>query len=279
MVTMRESRVTIPLPDESRVKYEKVGHVARVTLNRPEVLNAMDTGMHETLAAVWDDFAADDEMWLAVLSGAGQKAFSVGQDLKELVTRTREGTAGNSTFGSRGKPGWPRLTERFDLHKPVIAKVHGYALGGGFELALACDIIVAAKDATLALPEGRLGLIAGAGGVFRLTRQAPFRVAMGYLLTGRSMTGHHAAELGLVNEAVPAEQLDDCVDAWVGDILRCAPLAVRAIKEAAMRSDTLPLPQAFATRYFQEELRSGSRDAREGPLAFVEKRQPRWRGC
>lgn len=122
-------------------------------LNRPEVLNAMDLLMHEELAAVWDDFERDDDLWVAVLSGAGEKSFSVGQDLKELAGRVEEGTAGTSTFGSRGKPGWPRLTERFDLAKPVVAKVQGYAMGGGFELALACDVIVASENATFALPE------------------------------------------------------------------------------------------------------------------------------
>jgi crotonobetainyl-CoA hydratase/dehydration protein DpgD len=249
-----------------------------VTLNRPEVLNAMDLRMHEELAAVWDDFASDDAMWVAVLSGAGQRAFSVGQDLKELAARTAEGSAGASTFGSRGKPGWPRLTERFDLVKPVIAKVRGHARGGGFELALACDLIIVADDAEFALPEARLGLIAGAGGVFRLTRQIPYHAAMGYLLTGRTMTAHRAAELGLVNEVVPADQLDECVTGWVNDILRCAPLAVRAVKEAVTVSADRSLKDAFASRYAQEELRTRSRDAVEGPLAFVQKREPEWLG-
>jgi dehydration protein DpgD len=261
-----------------RVSYEKRGRVAYVTLDRPDVLNAMDVRMHEELARVWDDFEADEERWVAVLAGAGDRAFSVGQDLKELAERIRAGTAGVATFGSRGKPGWPRLTERFGLVKPIIAKVQGYAFGGGFELALACDIIVAAHNASFALPEARLGLIAGAGGVFRLTRQLPFKTAMGYLMTGRSMTATRAFELGLVNEVVPHGELDACVDGWVRDILRCAPLAVRAIKEAASMSATLPLEQAFAGQYAWEEARMESRDAREGPLAFAEKRSPEWWG-
>ncbi|MFC5156770.1 enoyl-CoA-hydratase DpgD [Streptomyces amakusaensis] len=261
----------------SRVLYEKNGHLARITLDRPEVLNAMDLRMHEELAEIWDDFESDDEMWAAVLSGSGTRAFSVGQDLKEAAGRIREGTAPPATFGSRGKPGWPRLTERFDLAKPVVAKVRGYAMGGGFELALACDIVIASEDATFALPEARLGLMAGAGGVFRLTRQLPWKTAMGHLLTGRSMDARRAFELGLVNEVVPAEDLDECVDGWVADILRCAPLSVRAIKEAATRSSTMPLESAFATRYPWEERRMHSEDAREGPLAFAEKREPRWK--
>lgn len=262
----------------TRVRYEKRGHVAYVTLDRPEVLNAMDLATHEELARVWDDFEADDDLWVAVLTGAGDRAFSVGQDLKELAARNEDGTAKPSTFGSRGRPGWPRLTERFSLAKPVIARVNGYALGGGFELALACDLIIAADHATFGLPEARLGLIPGAGGVFRLTRQLPHRIAMGLLITGRRLSAAQALEYGLVNEVVPTEDLDACVDAWVADVLNCAPLSVRAVKEAAQTSATLPMERAFATRYVWEERRMHSEDALEGPRAFAEKRPPRWRG-
>jgi dehydration protein DpgD len=264
------------MSQQSRVRYEKSGHVAQITLNRPGVLNAMDLRMHEELAEIWDDYEADDDMWVALLSGAGSRAFSVGQDLKELADRERAGIAAPSSFGSRGKPGWPRLTERFELAKPVVAKVHGYALGGGFELALACDIVVASEDATFALPEAKLGLMAGAGGVFRLTRQLPWKTAMGHLLTGRPMTAGRAYELGLVNEVVPAADLGDCAEGWVADIVRCAPLSVRAIKEAGTKSATLPLEEAFAAHYSWEERRMHSRDAVEGPRAFAEKRPPVW---
>lgn len=268
------------MPGElGRVRYEKRGRVAWITLSRPEVLNAMDLRMHAELAEVWDDFEADDDIWVGVLTGAGERAFSVGQDLKELVRRIeREPGQAVSSFGSRGKPGYPRLTERFAQPKPLIARVNGYALGGGFELAMACDIVLAAEHAEFALPEARLGLIAGAGGVFRLTRQAPFRVALGYLMTGRRMSAARAYELGLVNEVVPGERLDECVESWLEDLLRCAPLAVRAVKEAATVSATLPLPQAFTTRYVWEERRKHSNDAQEGPRAFVEKREPKWTG-
>ncbi|MFG2984866.1 enoyl-CoA-hydratase DpgD [Streptomyces sp. NPDC048258] len=264
------------MPEQSAVRYEKNDHVARITLNRPEVLNAMNLRMHEELADIWDDFEGDDDMWVAVLTGAGERAFSVGQDLKELAGREQAGTAAPSTFGSRGKPGWPRLTERFELAKPVVAGVRGYALGGGFELALACDIVIASEDASFALPEAKLGLMAGAGGVFRLTRQLPWKTAMGHLLTGRPMDARRAYELGLVNEVVPSDDLDACVEGWVADLVRCAPLSVRAMKEAATKSATMPLEQAFATRYPWEERRMHSRDAVEGPVAFAEKRAPRW---
>jgi dehydration protein DpgD len=265
------------LSELKRVDYAKRGHVAYVTMNRPAVLNAMDLRMHTELAEVWDDIATDDDIWAAVLTGAGDRSFSVGQDLKELVGRIEHGAA-ISTFGSRGKPGWPRLTERYELAKPIIARVNGFAFGGGFELAMACDLIVAAEHAEFALTEAKLGLIAGAGGVFRLVRQAPFRVAMGHLMTGRRMSAIRAYELGLVNEVAPAEELDHRVDGWVADVLACAPLSVRAVKEAALKSVTMPLEQAFATRYVWEERRMHSLDADEGSRAFVEKRPPKWTG-
>jgi enoyl-CoA hydratase/carnithine racemase len=261
--------------NRARVRYEKRGRVAYITLDRPHVLNAMDVRMHEELGRVWDDFEQDDGLWLGVLTGTGDRAFSVGKDLKELVERTRAGFP-PTTFGSRGEPGWPRLTERFGLRKPMIARVNGYAFGGGFELALACDIIVAAEQASFALPEATLGLIPGAGGLFRLTRQIPFKIAMGYLMTGRRLSAMRAYELGLVNEVAPAADLDSCVERWVKDILRCAPLSVRAVKQVGLESMHLSLHDAFYARYEAEEARCKSDDCREGPLAFVQKRSPNW---
>jgi dehydration protein DpgD len=259
--------------DESGIRYECRAGVAHVTMNRPAVLNALDSRAHAGLAAAWDRFEADDGARVAVLAGAGGRAFSVGQDLKEVAA---QGSGWHSTFGSRDRPGWPRLTERFSMSKPVIAKVAGYALGGGFELALACDLIIAAENATFALPEARLGLVAGAGGVFRLTRQIPLKVAMGHLLTGRRISAARAFELGLVNEVVATTDLDDCVAGWADDILRCSPLAIRATKEAAARSAHVSLEQAFALRYPWEERRARSGDAAEGARAFAERRPPRW---
>jgi enoyl-CoA hydratase/carnithine racemase len=264
-------------PRRSRVRFEKRAHVAYVTLDRPDVLNAMDLRMHEELGVIWDEIEADDDVRVIVLTGAGDRAFSAGQDLRERAELNKLG-AQPTTFGSRGQPGWPRLTERFSFSKPVVARVNGYALGGGFELALACDIIVAADHAVFALPEVLLGLVPGAGGAFRLPRQLPLKIAMGYLLTGRHMTAHVALRFGLVNEVVPADVLDRCVAGWVDDLLRAAPLAVRAIKEAVFRSVDMPMEQAFATRFEWEQRRRYSRDAIEGPQAFAEKRNPIWNG-
>jgi dehydration protein DpgD len=260
-----------------RVRYDKSGHVARITLDRPDALNAMDLRTHEELAAIWDDVEADDKVRVAVLTGAGDRAFSVGQDLKERARLNEQGAA-PTTFGSRGQPGWPRLTERFDLSKPVIARIHGYALGGGFELALACDLIIASDQAVFGLPEARLGLVPGAGGVFRLARQLPLKTAMGHLLTGRRLTAAEALRFGLVNEVVPVERLDECVAEWTADLLSSAPLSIRAIKEAVHRSLDIPLPDAFRTCYVWEQRRMHSQDAVEGPRAFAEKRPPHWLG-
>jgi dehydration protein DpgD len=262
---------------DSRVQYKKKKHVGYVTLDRPAVLNAMDLRMHEELGAVWDDAEADREVRTVVLTGAGDRAFCVGQDLHERARLSRQGVP-PTTFGSRGLPGRPRLTERFGFSKPVVARVNGYALGGGFELALACDIIVASDQAVFGLPEVRLGLVPGAGGAFRLPRQVPLKIAMGYLLTGRRITAGEALRLGLVNEVVRPEHLDRAVAAWTDDLVGCAPLAVRAIKEAALRSLDMPLEQAFTTTFPWEQRRRESHDAVEGPQAFTEKRKPVWQG-
>ncbi|MFC3653231.1 enoyl-CoA-hydratase DpgD [Dyella humi] len=261
----------------ARVIYEKRGRVGYVTLNRPASLNAMDLRMHEELCAIWDDVEQDDSVWLAVLTGAGDRAFSVGMDLKELAARAAAGTPPTS-LGNRGG-GWPRLTERHHMRKPIIAKVNGLAIGGGFELALACDIIIASEHAQFALPEAKLGLIPGAGGVFRLTRQIPFKAAMGYLFTGRKMSAGRAYDLGLVNEVAKAAELDSCVEQWITDILACAPLSIRAIKQIANQSAHLPLEEAFRTRYEAEQHRLLSSDCAEGARAFVEKRPPSWTGA
>ncbi|MFF8960932.1 enoyl-CoA-hydratase DpgD [Streptomyces sp. NPDC014894] len=263
--------------DRARVRYEKKDHVARVTIDRPHVLNAMDQRTHTELASIWDDVEADDDIRAAVLTGAGDRAFCVGQDLKERA-RLDAGGAPRTTFGSRGQPGWPRLTDRFTLSKPVVARVHGYALGGGFELALACDLIIASDQAVFGLPEARLGLVPGAGGAFRLARQLPQKTAMGHLLTGRRLDAATALRHGLVNEVVPADRLDACVEEWTDDLVRSAPLSVRAIKEAVLTSVDIPLEQAFTTRYTWEERRRASDDAVEGVRAFAERRDPVWTG-
>jgi enoyl-CoA hydratase/carnithine racemase len=249
------------------------GAVATLTINRPERMNAMDSAAHLALSEALDRLAEDAAVRVIVLTGAGDRAFSAGRDLKELAGQA-DGP-GEAEIAER----WTRirrLTDRFDFPKPIIARVRGLALGGGFELALACDIIVAADDASFALPEPLRGLIPFAGGVHRLPRQIPLKTAMGFLLTGRRMSAARAYELGLVNEVVPADRLDETVASWVADILACAPLAIAAIRQSVADGLGLPLRTAMAATYSAEERRKTSNDALEGPLAFAEKRAPRW---
>ena len=257
--------------------FEVEGHVARVTLNRPEAMNSLNPDIRWELSQRWDAIEADPDIWIAVVTGAGDRAFCAGADLKHRA-REREASAEQRAKWQRMNAETRSLTERWHYAKPVVAEVNGFALGGGLELAMSCDIIVAADHAELGLPEPRRGLIAGAAGVHRLPRQIGLKVAMGYLLTGRHMTAQRAYELGLVNDVVPAAKLRATVDEYVADILKCAPLSVRATKEATMRGLDMPLAQAFYTPYEWERRRANSNDAIEGPRAFAEKRLPDWQG-
>jgi enoyl-CoA hydratase/carnithine racemase len=176
------------------------------------------------------------------------------------------------------KSGFGGITARFDLWKPVIAAVNGFALGGGLEIALACDVIVAAEHATLGLPEPRVGLMAAAGGVHRLPRHIPLKIAMGMMLTGKPISAAEGALLGLVNEVVPKGQLMDAASRWAREITECSPLSVQATKQAALEGLGKPLPEALTTMYDGVARLFSSEDAKEGPLAFAQKRKPRWAG-
>jgi enoyl-CoA hydratase/carnithine racemase len=250
--------------------YEKEGHVATITMNRPERLNAVHPPAAEELSAIWDDALADDNTWVIVLTGAGDKAFSAGNDLKY--------TAEHGFPKKRAKGGFGGLTDRTDIWKPTIAAVNGFALGGGFEMALACDIIIAADHARLGLPEPRVGLMAGAGGVHRLPRMMPQKIAMGYILTGRHMTAQEAHCWGVVNEVVPLSDLMSAAHRWAQDILEGAPLSIRASKQAAMMGLGHPLDVALNLEYTESTAMRRSEDIVEGPKAFAEKRKPNWKG-
>ena len=251
------------------VRYEKRNRIAWVTINRPDVMNALHPPANEELSRVWDDFAADPDAWVAILTGAGERAFSAGNDLKWTVEHG---------VPRMPKGGFGGITTRDDLWKPVIAAVNGVALGGGLEIALACDIILAADTARLGLPEPRVGLMAAAGGVHRLPRHVPLKIAMGMILTGRQIPAVEAARIGLVNEVVPQSGLRAAAERWANDILECSPLSVQASKQAALQGLAKPLGEAMAAHYPLVQKLFTSEDLAEGPRAFAEKRKPVWKG-
>lgn len=250
--------------------YEKKGRVAVVTINRPERMNALHPPANFELAEIWDDFERDPEVWVGILTGAGDKAFSAGNDLRYTAEHGRD-------MVRTAESGFGGLTSRATCWKPILAAVNGYALGGGFEMALACDIIVAADHARLGLPEPRVGLMAGAGGVHRLPRMIPPKIAMGYILTGRHMTAPEAHRLGVVNEVVPLAELMPTTLRWAEEILACAPLSIRASKQAALMGMGHPLDLALRMGYSEAERMRRSEDTVEGPRAFAEKRTPTWK--
>lgn len=247
------------------------GRLLTVTLDRPEVMNALHPPANIELAKVFDDFAADPDLWVAIVTGAGDRAFSAGNDLKF-----------QATAGARlvmPPTGFAGLTSRFDNMKPVIAAVNGVALGGGFEIALACDLIIASETASFGVPEPRVGLAALAGGMHRLPRQIPLKHAMGMLLTGRRVSAQEGRALGFVNEVVPPAELLDAARRWADQILECAPLSVRASKECALQGlEKGGLEEAMRGRYEALRAMLTSQDFIEGPRAFAEKRKPVWQG-
>src|SRR3954451_16310994 len=247
---------------------QDVGRLRIVTLNRPEVLNALHADANDELAAVWDEFSERDDLWVGIVTGAGEQAFSAGNDLKVQAAGRRR---------PNGPNGFAGITHRFNLDKPMIAAVNGWAMGGGFETALACDIIIAAENALFALPEPRVGLIAGGGGVHRLPRSIPIKKAMGMILTGRQVPAREAFELGFVTEVVPEGQALEAAKRWAGMILECSPKAVRASKQASYRGlDEQQLRTAMRTVYPAQQENLESQDYIEGPKAFSEKRTPNW---
>lgn len=247
---------------------EDEGHIRTVTLNRPEVLNALNDDAHDELAEVWDEFAAADNLWIGIITAVGDRAFCAGNDLKGQASGKRR---------PHPKTGFAGLTSRYDLDKPIIAAANGLAMGGGFEILLAADIVVAAEHAEFALPEPRVGLMAGAGGVHRLPRMLPHKIAMGLILTGRRIGAPEAARYGLINEVTPRGGALDGARRFAEAILECSPLAVRAAKQSALRGlDAATLDEAIHGDYPAKEANRQSLDYIEGPRAFAEKRKPVW---
>ncbi len=253
------------------VDVKRQGRITVVTLNRPEVMNALHTDAHFELHEVFDAFAADPEQWVAIVTGAGDRAFSAGNDLK---WQAAGGKRGWNTSGFAG------LTSRFDCDKPLIAAVNGVAMGGGFETALACDVIIAAENATFALPEPRVGLAALAGGLHRLPRQIGMKRAMGMILTGRHVSAREGYELGFVNEVVPKGEALKAAERWAEAICQNSPMSIRASKQTINKGMNVSLEQAIAEQrdYPAVKAMVASADYIEGPKAFSEKRPPQWQG-
>jgi enoyl-CoA hydratase/carnithine racemase len=253
------------------ITVERDGPLTVITMNRPEVLNALHSPMHFEMDEALNAFAADPEQWVGIITGAGERAFSAGNDLK---WQAGGGEMRSPTSGFAG------LTSRFDLAKPLIAAVNGVAMGGGFEIALACDLIVAAESAIFALPEPRVGLAALAGGLHRLPRAIGVKRAMGMILTGRRVSAQEGYELGFVNDVTPSEVMG-AARRWAGLICECGPLSIRASKAAVMRGLDEPSLEAAIIgqrRYEAVAALFRSEDFVEGPRAFAEKRPPQWKG-
>ena len=258
------------------ITYRVADRIAYVTINRPQVMNALHPAANAEMLDAFTSFRDDDDAWIAILTGAGDRAFSAGNDLRATAERTARGEqrvagAGVALGG---------ITVGFGCAKPIIAAVNGYALGGGFELAMACDVIVASESARFGLPEPRVGLVAGMGGLHRLPQHVPFKIAMGMMLTGRQISAEEAAVLGLVNEVVPAAGLMDAARAWAAQMLECSPVSLRVTKQCVLAGLALAPEAAMA-----DDRESGrmaelyrSADYREGPAAFAEKRTPQWSG-
>jgi crotonobetainyl-CoA hydratase len=253
------------------ILFEPDGAILWITINRPRALNALDPQAHREISAALDRYAADAALRVAVITGAGERAFCVGSDLKARAQANAD---------DHPPTGFGGISHRFDLAKPVIAAVNGLALGGGVEIVAACDLAIAADHAEFALPEPRVGLAAlGGGGLQRLARTLPLKFAMELVLTGRRLSAEEAKRIGLINNVVARAELKDRVRQMAGMILAGAPLAIEASKQVMLQSLAQPdLAAALRATYPAAERMLASEDAREGQRAFVEKREPRWQG-
>ena len=252
------------------VLYEQRDRIVTITINRPEAMNAIDPETHEALIAAWTRFRDDDSAWVAILTGAGDQAFSAGADLKKFVPAEFAGRGGaaHNTFGLGG------ITRGLEIWKPMIAAINGFCLAGGLEQALACDLRIAAPHARFGLTEVRWAIMPGAGGTQRLPRAVPLAKAMEMILTAEHVTAEEALRLGLVNKVVPLAELMPAARALAELLCERGPLALRAAKEAVIRGLSLPLADGLRLEAFLSGVLRRTEDAIEGPKAFAEKRRP-----
>ena len=249
---------------------ERQGHIEILTINRPEARNAINGAVSRGLSAAFDELEADNDCWVVIITGAGDKAFSAGMDLKAFAA----GEAAD-IMGSRG--GFAGIAQR-EFAKPLIAAVNGSALAGGCEIMLSCDLVVAVEEARFGIPEVKRGLMAAGGGLIRLPKRIPAAIALELALTGDPIDAHRALALGLINRVVPADRLMEEALALAGTIAENAPLAVRASKRVMKQAGELPDAEGWAISNAAMPEVFGSADAMEGPVAFAEKRKPNWSG-
>jgi enoyl-CoA hydratase len=247
----------------TEVRTERIGSTLLITIDRPQARNAVNAAVAAGLAAALDELESDRTLRAGVLTGA-ENTFSAGMDLKAALKGESPEIPGRG-FGG--------LTEA-ELTKPLIAAVEGFAMGGGFELALGCDLIVAGEDARFGLPEVKRGLIAAGGGVIRLPKRIPHHLAMEFLLTGEPVTGRRAAELGLVNRVTPNGDAAAVALQLAEKLAENAPLALAAVKKIVRGSEA----EAFAVQREETKKLMQSADVREGMTAFAERRAPKWTG-
>lgn len=257
------------------IRYEQEGRVVTITLDRPEAMNAIDPETHQELIEAWTRFRDDPEAWVAILTGAGERAFSAGADLKKLIPQAFAGGRGpgrdHNAYGLGG------ITRGLEIWKPLIAAVNGHCLAGGLELALACDLRIAADHATFGLTETRWAIMPGAGGTQRLPRVVGLGKALEMILMAEPVSAQEAYRLGLVNLVVPLAELMPTARRWAATLCERGPLALRAAKEAVIRGLSLPLADGLRLEAFLSGTLRGTEDALEGPRAFAEKRKPVFR--
>lgn len=256
------------------ITLEQDGHIASIVIDRPAVLNSLDSASYRQLSEIWTEVRDDPEIWAAIITGAGDRSFCAGRDLKEAASTDLEGPVWRFWQTQQDQ----LLNHGLDVWKPVIAAVNGYCLGAGLTLLLATDLRVAAEHATFALSEVKRSLLPNNGGTQRLVGQLPYPVAMELLLTGDPMDATEAHRHGLVNRVVPAAEVIPTARAYAERICANGPLAVRAIKELAVRSRNLHPDDGLRLEDAMAKLLRQTTDAVEGPRAFVEKRPPAFRG-
>jgi len=257
------------------ILYEKRRRVAYITINRPEARNAIDFETAHELSNAWKAFRDDDDLWISVITGAGDKSFSAGADLKSFIPMLT-GTSQNQE--QVGEGGFGEITRGFECWKPMIAAVNGHCLAGGFEIMLACDLRIASENAVFGQTEVRWGIIPGAGGTQRLPRAVPLAKAMEIVLLAEPITAEEAYRIGLINKVVPQSELMNEVERWVATLLERGPLALRAAKQAMLQGLSMPLDEGMKLEQHLFTSLLGTEDAREGPLAFAQKRKPNFQG-